>query len=209
MWKARNAKLWDEVDRDPAGICSQAASFLAEWYQARGSVVVSHQNPDRSLSWSPPPVGFLKCNVDVSFSQDKGVIGWGMCLRDHLGGFMGARSSWSSPCLAVQEGEGLGLLAAVDWVRNLGHGNVIFEVDCKLLADSINKPRTDFSEFGCISLEFSRALSFSRNFSVRFVRRQANETTHCLVKVAPSLSSFQDFYHVPLCIASVISSDMN
>lgn len=82
---------------------------------------------------------------------------------------MGARTSWPYPCFEVRDGEGLGLLGAIHWVRSLGLHNVIFEIDCKLLPDSINKPRIDVSEFGCISSKCSRALSFSRNFSVRFL----------------------------------------
>lgn len=51
--------------------------------------------------------------------------------------FILARTSCYSPLLRVKEGEADALLAAVEWVIDLGLDNVIFEVDSKIVAAAI------------------------------------------------------------------------
>lgn len=49
--------------------------------------------PDAAhVRWIKPPLGFVKCKVDASFSLDTNQVGIGMCLRDEEGTFVGAKS---------------------------------------------------------------------------------------------------------------------
>jgi hypothetical protein len=45
-----------------------------------------------SFNWKRPPHGFVKCNVDASFSEYHNRVGIGMCLRDEFGMFVGAKT---------------------------------------------------------------------------------------------------------------------
>jgi hypothetical protein len=47
-----------------------------------------------------------------------------------------------------------------------------------------------------------------RNSRVEFIRRQANEVAHVLVREATSLASFHIFIDVPLCIRDIIMNEM-
>lgn len=42
--------------------------------------------------WAKPPIGMVKCNVDVSFSMVENKVDTGICLRDALCSFIGAQT---------------------------------------------------------------------------------------------------------------------
>lgn len=67
-----------------------------------------------------PDDGWLKCNVDAACWRDVGVVGFKMCVRDHAGRFIVARSNWVVPYLQSFEVEALGLLVAMQWVESMG-----------------------------------------------------------------------------------------
>lgn len=75
-----------------------------------------------------------------------------------------AKSSWSVPCYPVPEGEAHGLWLAIQWTRDLGLQNVIFELDCKSVLDSVLCPRVDVSDFGIIVKDCTRLISFFSKF---------------------------------------------
>ena len=43
----------------------------------------------------------------------------GICLRDGCGKSLGAKTMWLEPVMSVAIGEALGLLVAIDWVKEL------------------------------------------------------------------------------------------
>lgn len=99
-------------------------------------------------------------------------------------------------------------MQALNWVINLGLDKVVFETDCKVVADFINSPRESISELGnvlsqCSSLPSSLPLS-----KVEFVRRQANGVVYNLVRAALSKSSPHFLHQVSLCIAQLIYNEM-
>lgn len=77
----------------------------------------------------------------------------GLCLRDAGGAYILARSSWKSHLLSVREGEAEGLLAAIHWMQELGYYNVIFELDSKVVVDSMVNLSLENSEFGAIIMQ--------------------------------------------------------
>jgi len=61
-----------------------------------------------------------------------------MCLRDEFSIFIGAKTIWLPPIMSVDMGEALGLLAAMEWVRELEFKKVIFCLNSKGVVDSLN-----------------------------------------------------------------------
>lgn len=72
------------------------------------------------------PTGWIKCTVDASFPDVENKVGIGICVRDECGISLGARTQWISPILDVSKAEAMGLLLAIQWVRELGFKIVIF-----------------------------------------------------------------------------------
>lgn len=64
--------------------------------------------------WERPPTGWLKCNVDASFSKKSNKVEIGVCLRHDCGVLIGACTHCFSPMMEVSLGESLGLLLAIN-----------------------------------------------------------------------------------------------
>lgn len=142
--------LWDEKVDTVAAIIYQALTVIQDWNQARSLIqdpVTSIAQFDAQLQWQPPLLGFVKCNADAAFFSSGDKCGFGMCLRDNLGVFMLAKSHWRAMDLTVRKGEAFALLLAIKWSQSLRLQQVIFETDCKSVADSFNSAALDVSEF--------------------------------------------------------------
>jgi hypothetical protein len=91
------------------------------------------------MHWQNPQHGWLKCNVDAAFQNEIEKTSAGWCIRDHLGQFVLAVSSWVQGRYAVIEGEAVALLGPIKELSQTGFKNVIFEPDSKYVADAIHK----------------------------------------------------------------------
>ncbi|KAK6117805.1 hypothetical protein DH2020_048432 [Rehmannia glutinosa] len=136
----------------PKATVKTSISFLEEWSAAHLKKTTHIPNSTICCSyWHPPPNFVLKCNIDAAFSKsNKGTVG-------------------------VLEGEGLGLLEALKWMKNLGFSSVIFELDAKGVVDAMKETEFDYSEFGKII-----RIAFTLNVNVNilclitiFLRRNA------------------------------------
>jgi hypothetical protein len=58
-------------------------------------------------------------------------VGTRMCVTDHLGAFVIAKSSWSGAWMEVNERVAFSLLQAMHRMLNKAEAKVIFEIDCK------------------------------------------------------------------------------
>ncbi|GAU26672.1 hypothetical protein TSUD_314490 [Trifolium subterraneum] len=179
LWKSRNLKLWDEVDEVVTTIYQRATTFLNQWQWAN----LKHKTTNATSSiphvvkWVKPPFGKIKCNIDAAFIDGK--VGIGICLRDHDGRFVRAKTLRTSSQLTVKEGEAFGLLQAIKWAGELGLNNVIFNLDAKSVVDSFNTTTHDLSYFGFIIKDCkSWLLNSCTNSVVEFSRRQANMVAH-------------------------------
>jgi len=70
-------------------------------------------------------------------------------------------------------------------------GPIDFELDAKKVVDSFSSASQDVTKFGLIIHNCKTIFEqYYVNSSVEFVRRQANETAHKLVREATSSTSF-------------------
>ena len=61
---------------------------------------------------------------------------------------------------------------------------MVFETDCKAVVDAFHFHIIDQSEFGCLVNDYKALFSLNANFSLRFIKRQANRVTYIVVRVA-------------------------
>jgi len=112
--------------------------------------------------------------------------------------------------LEVDVGEALGLLKAMEWVKDLQLWNMDFEVDSKAVVDNIYGKYGGVSEFSEITNSCKLLLCTDlSNSHVKFVRRQANVVAHSLVRAAPLEASFRIHYKIPTCIEHIIINEMH
>lgn len=57
-----------------------------------------------NLMWMPPLHGFKKCNIDVSFYEDKSCMEIGICIRDETRSLIHACISIKNSLPQVHEG---------------------------------------------------------------------------------------------------------
>jgi len=177
----------------------RARQVLSDWNDANSrknrcgvtgnSVVVNSANHLQTVAtqgavtaqirWKKPQQGRLKFNVDAAFSEALNCVGFGVCIRDAAGNFIRAKTMWSNPVCSSDVGEALGLLYAIQWMHELQHTDVDFELDAKKVVDYFNRGSNDVSEFGAI-MDACRRIhnSYFENSKVEFRRRQANEVAH-------------------------------
>ncbi|XVF75285.1 hypothetical protein PTKIN_Ptkin13bG0174900 [Pterospermum kingtungense] len=93
---------------------------------------------------------------------------------------------------------------ALSWVKNQGFHLVHFETDAKYAVDAIHGEQQDHSEYGSLISECRSLLTNDDGFSVHFVRRQANEITHTLVKLSCFLTSSVLWREPPIDVLNLL-----
>jgi hypothetical protein len=132
-----------------------------------------------------------------------------MCIRDDHGSYVAARTEWIEPALDVQIGEAIGLLQTLKWVEEMQFFDIDFEMDCKRIVDGLYSKKNYRSDLGAILNDCRTILASSFvNSHVKFIRRQASEVAHRLVRVATSPASFHNFIDIPTCIYDIIMNEM-
>ncbi|AES97221.1 hypothetical protein MTR_5g047250 [Medicago truncatula] len=103
------------------------------------------------------------------------------CLRDEKGTFVAALTIYCEAAMIIVEGEAWDLYQDIQWISSLGYHDVIFELDCKMVADDVH--------------------------NIVFTRRQANGSAHVLSQEALSHASRSTFDVIPFCIATIIMNE--
>ena len=166
IWKHRNLKFWDGVTETSALVVERARNMVVDWQLANASAARVSTASTTSSSihnggplvsplhtanrWQRPLLGRYKCNIDAAFSNSLNRTGIGICIRDHNGSFVLAKTVLHPCFLPVDVGETLGLFLALQWLSDIQFDNVDFETDSKLTVDAFLSDRNDTSEFGCI-----------------------------------------------------------
>ncbi|XP_073035374.1 uncharacterized protein [Primulina eburnea] len=139
-----------------------------------------HGKRTQASSWIPPPIGTVKCNIDAAFFEDINSAGVSMVVRDVEGRFITARTTLIKGLRCVKEGEAIGLLEALSWIRTLDYPNVMFEVDAKTVHEATKEHANVDTEFGGIMERCRNLVATERGYLVHFVRRQTNEIAQCV-----------------------------
>jgi hypothetical protein len=123
IWYARNLLIFQEKILPPQEISHTALSQIHEYQRlclAAKPLNRSNSTGTRSnnISWSPPPWGALKANVDAHLSSD-GCWFAGIILRRADGSVVGAATRWHQTTNEVVLGEALALNDALDLLESL------------------------------------------------------------------------------------------
>lgn len=138
----------------------------------------------RIQCWSALLPGWLKVNWDASIEKNKGWIGYGVLVREEKGLVVAAQCKAImgslDPTLA---GAGAALLA-IQPCKTLGFRLVHFVGDSLVVVDGINSSEGDWSRKGLMVEEIKFELRAFPQWRMTFVRRDGNQATHALSKVA-------------------------
>ncbi|OVA11467.1 hypothetical protein BVC80_8571g4 [Macleaya cordata] len=157
---------------------------------------------NRSLHqhWIPPDIGILKLNLDVSFISKDIAAGIGLVLRDCLGkdiaagiglvlrdclGVCRAAKFMPSRATSAEEAEGLVVLQAVLWAKDMKIPHIIIEGDAHSIIRQLNGDQTTLGWSSQAHLsDVHTLLSSFASVSFRFTYREANTVADALASQA-------------------------
>jgi ribonuclease HI len=210
LWQNRNNKVWSASHDTGRNLGFKSRYLWDEWNDVQQATHVSRQvgQQQQSYRWEKPHQGWYKCNVDAGFYKELNKTTTGWCLRDHLGRFIAAGTSWRHGNYSVIEGEAIALLEAMKAMEQRRISNVIFETDAKSVVDAVQHFHGGNSEFSLLVSHISNYLVCGQNFVVKFIKRQANMVAHSLARAAISRASRCTFETLPTCISSTLINEM-
>jgi ribonuclease HI len=210
IWNNRNNKVWNDVAEPGRSLGIKAKLLWEEWLLAQQQQPgrYQHMQQHHDLTWQKPTQGWYKCNVDAAFHKQLNKTSTGWCLRDHMGRFIRAETTWMDGNCTIMEGESIALIKAVHAMEQQGISRVIFESDSKSVVDAISHLRGGSSEFSILISLINNLLSCNPNFVVKFIKRQANMVAHTLARAAISWSCCRTFETLPLCISTLLINEM-
>lgn len=208
LWKSRNSKLWEDIDTPSSLIIQRAHDSLHEW-RCLQRARQPNQNIHQDELWVKPSPSRLKCNVDCALFNNNTITGLGICFQDSSGALRYGLSKYSLYTSSPSEVEALSLLEALTFADNQGMTSVIFESDCKLVVDAIISTYSPLNEFEDIISRCKTLLASHSNYSVTYVRRQANRVAHSIARASLSHPSPYLFHDVLDYLYPLIINEMN
>ncbi|XP_058746722.1 uncharacterized protein LOC131619666 [Vicia villosa] len=208
IWKNRNDLIWHNESEEATKMGLLAFHNWQDWYKAQKDL--DNENVyEHNLDWSPPPEGWLKCNVDAGFNKQGGTTNRGWCVRDDTGNFIFAGIAWDIGTLTILEAEALALKEAIQGAISSQLDKVIFESDSQGVVQAIDSNYKGDSEFSLIIKSINSLLQAFPNFEVKFIKRQANSVAHSLAKAANSWSRRSFIHLIPPCIEQHLINEMH
>ncbi|KAH0719717.1 hypothetical protein KY290_004632 [Solanum tuberosum] len=138
----------------------------------------------RYISWSFPPSGYIKINVDGSFMPNSGLAGYGGIARDDrgrwLGGFVGRLGVVTKSCLTA---ELWAIHGGLTVAKNFNLTNVIIETDSKVALMLMIKREAVNNHPDCNVIEECRRLMLELGVSIMHTLRQGNNCADHLAKL--------------------------
>ncbi|MCI15715.1 cytochrome P450, partial [Trifolium medium] len=190
LWNNRNNRVWNESNDPGRSLGLKARHLWQDWVAVQqlhhgDSQQVQQQHP---VIWQKPHYGWYKCNVDAGFHKELNKTSTGWCLRDHMGRFVMAETTWLEGNCSILEGESIAVFNALEALAQRGISHVIVESDSKSVVDAIHHFRAGSSEFSLLVGHINNILHCNPNFMVKFIKRQANMVAHALARAAVSWS---------------------
>ncbi|KAF4375852.1 hypothetical protein G4B88_002199, partial [Cannabis sativa] len=179
-WNSRNAFVFRNQCENSKRIQQEAQEYL-DLYQVSQK---QHQNRPQPTTdcneetWAPPPIGFLKLNVDGAISSQWGKTGIGALVRDSTGQVIAARASNRMGQMPPKVAEGWALLEASDGVHTI------------TLTFTMSRSNENIlSSYGAIIDSIRQVLSSLPTISLHHIRRQGNTGAHNLAQMALGLDN--------------------
>ncbi|XP_059461945.1 uncharacterized protein LOC132190935 [Corylus avellana] len=103
-----------------------------------------------TVTWVPPPVGYVKINWDASIINSQHQMGVGVIVRDHTGKAMAMLCATKRSITNAPTVEAIGAWLAVDYAQRMGYQNVVFEGDALEIVRALNKEEDCWTTYGQI-----------------------------------------------------------
>ena len=133
----------------------------------------------------------------------------GMVIRDHQGALIRGRTSRIAGVFSAFEAEVWGIRAALRWLQMLQVKDVEIECDSLLTVTVLHKESVFHLEVGFILQDCFAIFRSRPDFTISYVRKQANTVAHFLARVPCLVNSSIIFLSPPPCVMDALVYDSN
>lgn len=193
----QQAELEDRKGKKPMSIAT--ASMLSNQRKPKNFA---------GSTWSPPPQGWIKINVDASFVAESGAARAGIIARDCTGTVK--FTAWCAlfRCAGAAEAEASafleGIRLATQWCRE----PVFIESDCARVVNAFQNKKMDKSEIGFIVAEGKELSRLLGEWKIVQVKRACNQVANELAALARrNTHSAVWLEQAPACVFDLINND--
>jgi ribonuclease HI len=137
-----------------------------------------HTTSSSLCRWNPPPIGWLKTNVDGSFVPETGAAAVGAVIRDHNGETLVAAGKVLKHCRNAEDAEATALAVGAKLAANWTRSNMIFESDSKSIVSEINSKEGSMSSCRSTLHDFISFANSQQTWECVFARRAQNSAAH-------------------------------
>ncbi|KAF8092103.1 hypothetical protein N665_0424s0035 [Sinapis alba] len=196
LWKARNVLIFEKTRQTPYVILFAALEEAQTWFDAN-NVVISPNLPQQnirvsSVSWFPPPTGYVKCNVGITWDENLLACGAAWIVRDQKGiALLHSRRAFSGVS-SQMEAELLGFAWAVESAHSLNLKNVIFESHYLLVKEALLSP-PQYPMLGGLISDIFRYLPALGQWSMEYVLTLRNLVAKAIADSVTQEHRFQSY----------------
>jgi len=185
IWLRRNKFIFEGEFTHPNVVFSKASKSLDKFTKCNRIVHDLEQPAECSpgpvhQQWHPPPSGFVKINWDVAINEKDGWIGLGIVARDCKGCLFSARSIPINLQVAPKMAEVMAAFHAIQFSREAGFFEVIFEGDAVQVVNEVNmQDSPNFTIAGHFIEGIQQELTYLRAAHFIHVPRVCNSAMMC------------------------------
>ncbi|KAK3226642.1 hypothetical protein Dsin_006504 [Dipteronia sinensis] len=206
-WLNRNNFIHNNKVIAPDELLNWVFSFLKEFQNSRiiSTYVVSSCYVIYSSSWSPPPLGSLKLNIDVAMKANFSHIRIGEVIRNDKGEVVSALSKHLDGSFSADLREYLALREGLLLAKRPGFSVRLVEADAVNVVSVVNSNRFLSSIVGPVISDVKALFRDVGVINSQAIPRNRNVVAHTLASLA--FSSYEDktwLFEKPDCIAYLL-----
>jgi ribonuclease HI len=138
------------------------------------------------VQWLTSLDGWVLVNWDAALNKDRGQIGIGVLLRDHIGKMIIAKSLIQRGYLSPTKAEALAADIATQICKTWDMESVLFVGDAKVIIDAINSGERSWSMRSPIIQDLNVHLQEFSQWRIAYCNKETNQLAHELARLATS-----------------------
>ncbi|KAF5477637.1 hypothetical protein F2P56_004257 [Juglans regia] len=139
---------------------------------------VSKNQIKKVVSWNPPPIGYLKLNVDGATFYEQHTSRVGVILRDHNGDILVACSKVERDVVSSKFIQAIAMFRGLQLCIQWGVPKLTLETDCLLLVNALNNLTDYITDFDFLLQDIQRMMTFFQEVQVLHINRLGNTAAH-------------------------------
>ncbi|XP_057248962.1 uncharacterized protein LOC130590506 [Beta vulgaris subsp. vulgaris] len=216
IWYARNSITFRQESFSPAKLGYMIKAYMHNLdcsystFSKLGcsqQVVKEAKNPRPNISWSPPPLDFVKLNFDGSKLQN-GSTAYGFVIRDAVGNLLLSGANAIADNNSILVAEAWGLREGIRGALCLGANNISIEGDNLSVIQAIKRVwKIPWSINALINDASADLLKFD-NYNIQHVFREANSAADWMAHHGHSTTNLCYWFESPdIAFSKIIHKD--